>query len=201
MTFQKNQNLHALKLAGALLCLTVMLGGCVDKTPVLPPKITRDLGASEKFVVTLTVGEPGVFDGIEAHANYSISNDECVPLDHSKAIGGVRLVPLEKMDLAVHKLGERKFRVEAIQQPFVPEDYYGRGVCRWAISSISFRVRKSGTFQSAVMGYSEAGDNKMQLFMCFLAPPRSGARCGDPESVGAAIKSKFFPVTIESHKE
>lgn len=193
---------NRLKIASILLCLAGVLSGCVDHTPVSPPKVTRDIDATEKFLVTLTIGEPGVFDHIEAQAAYSIANtSECVPMDHSIALGGVRPVALEKIDLPVTQVGERKFRTEALQHPFLDEDYYALGSCRWVISWISFDIHHLESSQSATLTRDEIKNSKTQHALCFLNPPRSGRPCGSPEYIAENIRHLFFPVTIESHKE
>lgn len=202
MTFPKRQILRELIVTSMLLCLTVVLGGCVDKTPVLPPKVTRDIDATEKFLVTLAIGEPGVFGRVDAYANYSISNrSECVPTDHSIALGGVRPIALEELDLAVTQVGDGKFRAEALRHPFVAEDYYSRGICRWAISSVSFRMHSAGVFQTVTMGPDESKNSERKEALCFLDPPESNDSCRNPESIRPNIRHLFFPVTIEYRKD
>lgn len=201
MTFLKRRILHALKVNSMLLGLAVV-GGCVDKTPVPPPKVTRDTGATERFLLTLTIEEPVVFGPIEAYANYSISNrSECVPMDHSIALGGVRHIALEKIDLAVKQVGEGKFRAEALKHPFLAEDYYALGVCRWVISGVTFRMHHAGVSQTVGMARDDIKSGKTKLALCFLDPPDDLATCGSRESVRQDIRNLFFPVSIESHKD
>ncbi len=131
----------------------------MDRTPVSPPHVTRDTEAKDKFVLTLTVPESRIPERIKAQAAYSIANSNgCVPMDHSRALGGVRPLAMEKLDLVVTIAGKSQFRADAIREPFLAEDYYGLGECRWKISWVADLTTKCNALMQhrtlAVVFYS-----------------------------------------------
>lgn len=188
--------------ASAGFCFCLLLAGCVDRTPVPPPQPTRNPAANEKLAFMLTVPESRIPELVQAQAAYSIANsNECVPMDHSRALGGVRPVALKRIDLEVAVSGKNQFRVDALQNPFLAEDYYGRGKCRWEISWLSFDFYYNNMPQSAVITPDPLNRGETSTVLCFIEPPGRDSTCMDPGAVTRDIRHLFFEATITPIEE
>jgi hypothetical protein len=191
-----------------LLALVMALGGCskhepesppeVMQTPgpVLPPDAKRNPSSVDSIPITFTVetSEQVNVAGMTARASYVISNaGECVPVDYSKALGGRRNRTIKLIDLPITTVETGSFRVNAPTRPFLDEDYYALGTCRWALSIVTFVLGS----QSASITGSEIEDGRSKSALCFLSPP-STTVCRNSDSVDPKYRSLFFPVTIRA---
>lgn len=188
---------YQLKVTGSLV-LAMVLGGCSRHEPVPPPIAKRNIDATEKYALVLTIEEPGYVDGIEARAAYSIANErDCAPKDHSQALGGRWNHSTETLDLAVTRIEVDKFRAETFKHPFLDEDYYAMGTCKWSLSTVTFFFGS----QSVTTTISDIENNEIRSALCLRRPTFSGSQCSDQDAVDPKIRSLYFPVIIETHKE
>ena len=78
-------------------------------------------------------GAPGPFERIDGHADYRVENPACVPLT---AVTGATVVPEERVPISFEPAADGGYRAEILLDRFRDEDYYGQGVCHWALVAV-----------------------------------------------------------------
>lgn len=88
-----------------------------------------------RYEITLKVEDaPGPFDRIEGSVDYAVTNTACVP---ATPITGATLVPEKRVPLVLKKEGDNVYKGELFVDLLQDEDYYGMGVCHWAVVAAS----------------------------------------------------------------
>lgn len=84
-----------------------------------------------RYEITATVhGAPGPFERIDGHVDYEVSNPACVPMT---PVMGATVVPRKRVPVTFARSGDGQFRGEIYMDYLKDEDYFGQGVCHWAV--------------------------------------------------------------------
>lgn len=83
-------------------------------------------------------GAPGPFERIDGHADYRVENPDCVPLT---AVTGATVVPEQRAPVSFEPAADGGYRAEILLDRFRDEDYYGQGVCHWALVAVTADLR------------------------------------------------------------
>jgi hypothetical protein len=126
-----------LGLAAGLFVLAAGPGQAALAQPAIQPKLTLGPKTGREITfsfrgLTEDLGPP------RASLHYSVGNRDCTPMDHQRALGGVRLTQRYRLTAPVQAAGEGRFVVRAWDDALVDEDYFGLGRCRWALESVTF---------------------------------------------------------------
>lgn len=127
------------------LCLTTGLAallsvGCQNKS-VDPPLVRLNQDPAQRVKLLINTGGPDMEKvDYRVHANYQIVTPECVPLDHNKALGGVRPLFFENVNLETTEATPRSIGVELFEDYIVAENYYGLGDCYWEPLTVEVRI-------------------------------------------------------------
>lgn len=79
-------------------------------------------------------GAPGPFERVEGHADYRVENPACVPLT---AVTGATVVPEQRVPVSFEPAAGGGYRAEILLDRFRDEDYYGKGICHWALVGVT----------------------------------------------------------------
>jgi hypothetical protein len=111
-----------------------------DVRPVAHPSPTQ------RYVLTLRFdGVPGEIADLAATADFEVDNRECVPYDFTRAVGGVRLPPRHSAPLALQRVDDHTWTAELFEDALQDEDYYGLGVCHWALNNATVHFHSKAT--------------------------------------------------------
>lgn len=83
-------------------------------------------------------GAPGPFERVDGHADYRVDNPACVPLT---AIAGATVVPEQRVPVSFAPAADGSYHAEVLTDRFRDEDYYGKGVCHWALVAVTADLR------------------------------------------------------------
>lgn len=111
--------------------------------PVSPspnPAAVQDYRLALRFA-----GLPAAPGRIRATADFEVDNLDCVPKDYGKAVGGVRLAPRHSVELALEPMGDGAYAAVLYADALRDEDYYGLGVCRWALRTATVHFHSPAT--------------------------------------------------------
>ena len=128
-----------MKRVGAMACLPLAAGfamisglahsayaAATSSVAVQPnPDTSRRIG-----IIATVEGAPGPFDRVDGHADYRVSNAACTPLT---PVTGATVVPEQRVPVTFERQANGTFRTEVVLNPFRDEDYFGQGVCHWAL--------------------------------------------------------------------
>jgi hypothetical protein len=106
------------------------------------PDIKQNPHPRMRYEITMTIqGAPGPFDSISGFVQYKVSNDRCVPLT---PISGATLPPEKSVPLKLSHVSDNVYKGTLYVDLLQDEDYYGLGVCHWAVvaATASLKVKK-----------------------------------------------------------
>lgn len=90
-------------------------------------------------------GLPAAVTRLSLTANYEVDNLECVPVDYTKAMGGVRLPPEQRIELTLQRIDDNTYAATVHEDAFLDEDYYDLGICHWALGTASVHFHSPST--------------------------------------------------------
>jgi hypothetical protein len=133
----------------SFMCLAPTLSSCAEKqkptrfnadairtnpNPIQVKRLSAQLTGIDASTVSFT-----------ADALYRVQNRACVAVDPHAAIGGLQLLPEHSLALPVSLVRngevEFSFALDALQ----PDDYFGKGVCLWALDGVTLRFTNGTT--------------------------------------------------------
>ena len=90
-------------------------------------------------------GLPGSIAEPTAFALFEVTNRDCVPVDHARAIGGIKLPPQHQLALQLTALGDRSYRTNVFEDALSSSDLFGLGLCHWALQGLTVTFRSTAT--------------------------------------------------------
>lgn len=119
---------HALPLA-FLFSLTTACSSAMDQQP----NIKLNPHPRQRYELIVTVDAPGPWDKASASAAYEVSNVECTP---KNTFEGVHKVPNTVRSFELTRVDDKTYRGYFYRDLLLDEDYFGLGVCHWALQSV-----------------------------------------------------------------
>jgi hypothetical protein len=130
---------NRLRLLAFCLLTAMSTTACDAAQPVPQPEPKRNPAPTEIYEITVTIKDaPGPFDSFEGFTQFDVLNDECVPLDYTAALGGVRNNPTARVPVKYERVGDGVYRATVVADALVDEDYYGLGECHWTLVATNF---------------------------------------------------------------
>ncbi|MDR6935002.1 hypothetical protein [Luteibacter sp. 3190] len=106
------------------------------------PNIHLNPDPSMRYEITYTVDDPSVvFDSVEAIGSYQVTNEACAP---RVPVSGVRKVPNKVIPLTTRPIDRSTYQVTAYPDALLDEDYFGHGVCHWALTATTLVWKRQG---------------------------------------------------------
>jgi len=182
--------------------------GGLSPKPV--PEITPSTNPAptQSYRLTLRFADlPGALSDIAATADFEVENRECVPYDYTRAAGGVRLPPRHSVQLALQRVDERTYTAVLHEDALRDEDYYGLGVCRWALNSATVHFHSATTHfiggiraDKLVAGESQVEHYLARDFAQKPSPMEFVYGEASPDFYQASVGPQFT-LSIDSRKE
>jgi hypothetical protein len=113
----------------------------VMKLPEIEVKQTTSPKKSYALTVNFS-GLPGSISDLVATADYVVDNVECVP---PQKISGARLRPEHSQKLTLQRVDNNRFATMIHADALQDEDYFGLGVCHWALNWATIRFQSQTT--------------------------------------------------------
>ena len=124
-----------------ILSLALITSAC--GSPMKTPDIKQNPHPKMRYEITMTIqNAPGPFDSVSGFVQYKVSNDRCVPLT---PISGATLPPEKSVPLELSHVTDNIYKGSLYVDLLQDEDYYGLGVCHWAVvaATVSLTVKKA----------------------------------------------------------
>jgi hypothetical protein len=130
-----------------ILSLALITSAC--GSPMKTPDIKQNPHPKMRYEITMTIqGAPGPFDSVSGFVQYKVSNGHCVPLT---PISGATLPPESRISIAFTHVSDNLYRGVIYADLMQDADYYGLGVCHWAIVAASADLKiKSAALSPAI---------------------------------------------------
>ena len=106
-----------------------------------------------RYEIIMTIdGAPGPFDSVTAFVQYKVSNDRCVPLT---PISGATLPPERRFPIAFTRVSDTVYKSVIYADLMEDENYYGLGICHWAVVAASADLKINGTSLSPAIFHDD----------------------------------------------
>jgi hypothetical protein len=192
-----------------ILSLALITSAC--GSPMKTPDIKQNPHPKMRYEITMTIqGAPGPFDAISGFVQYKVSNDRCVPLT---PISGATLPPEKSVPLELSHVSDNVYKGTLYVDLLQDEDYYGLGVCHWAVvaATVSLKVKKADfspdLFADGIL--KQASETRYFSKKQFeaadrgeLGPPVvSGVLPADYKNFKPEWQQDMFPVTLSAKED
>ncbi|HEV2681062.1 MAG TPA: hypothetical protein VGV14_11225 [Rhodanobacter sp.] len=180
-------------------------------SPMKTPDIKQNPHPRMRYEITMTIeGAPGPFDSVSGFVQYKVSNDRCVPLT---PISGATLPPEKSVPLELSHVSDSVYKGTIYVDLLQDEDYYGLGVCHWAVvaATASLKVKKvdfsPDLFADSILKQaSETRYFSKKQFEAVgrgeLAPPVvSGVLPAEYRNFKPEWQQDMFPVTLSAKED
>ena len=142
-----------------------VLGGCSNGAknnddPVV--KITEKPQRARMLDLRF-IQQPGPLTNIQATANFVVDNRACVAMDYKRALGGVVLPPEHNVPLSLKKIGPDHYEAIFYEDALRDEDYFGLGMCHWALKFVTVRFQSPSTLFVAGLSDDEIKAEKPEI--------------------------------------
>lgn len=175
--------------------------------PLTDVQVSRQPAPRRGHVLTLRfAGSPAAPEDLGGSADYEVANVDCVAIDYGRAIGGVRLPPRHSVPLAWVRGDDGAYTATLHEDALLDADYYGLGVCRWALRTATVRFRSpvthfiGGIQADAIL----SGKPLTQHFLVRDLEHKPGSMdvvYGEPPDFYLTNAGEQFTLTLSAHKE
>ena len=171
------------------------------------PDIKLNPHPVQRYEITVTTDAPGPFNKMTGGVAYEVSNVDCSPKD---AFTGTRKIPNYALDFPMIKVDDNTYTGHVYLDQMQDEDYFGLGVCHWALTSAGAGFDVHGMTFGVGLNLEEIRDQKSvtRYFrkQTFLDRSLNDANAGNADSWPAdsgdvaAHADAFFPVTVRAQR-
>ena len=157
-------------------------------------KYKRNPAPKQRYDITMTVANaPGPFGSVEGFAQYE-APDCWYTLDR---IAGVPAIPHVTLPVSYTKVDDTTYVGTVYLDVMQDEDYFGRGICKWVLTSARVSLKATGTREEASFtAYVHLDDfaNKKPVVTYFRSEPYpSVPEIEDYSNFGQTDRSQFAP--------
>jgi hypothetical protein len=164
--------------------------------------------ARERYALLLRFADlPGDLEEMRGTLDFEVSNLDCVPIDYERAFGGVKLTPRHNVAVDLRKGDNGQYIGTVHADALLDEDYYGLGVCHWALNSFTVHFRSRTThFVGGIDGKAltaQTTSTEHYLASDFEKKPDAMDVVFGEDSASFYLASAGpqFTLTISTHKE
>lgn len=128
------------------------------------PDIKQNPHPRQRFEVTMTIeGAPADFDAVTGFMQYQVINERSVP--ESDPVNKVRIPPETSPPIHFTRVNGNTYRGEVYLDLIEDEDYFGLGVCHWAMIAAIVRLQVNGvTFSPDISTADVQGRRSMTRY-------------------------------------
>jgi hypothetical protein len=169
------------------------------------PDIKQNPHPKQRYEITVTVAGAGPVESVEGAMQYRVENEECVPV--SDPVNGVRIPPKAHPPIEFKRVSDGVFRGTLYTDLMQDEDYYGLGVCKWAMTGAVPVVTIDGVPLSPAMFPADIHSQQpvTRYFTKDQHPQGNPEEFSDPGAPFSEYieknKDKFFSITLIARKD
>lgn len=175
--------------ASTIISCLIAVSACTKHEPIPRPVTHVNPAPTERFEITVRISDDAeIPEQLFGRSTYGVENPKrCLPLDYTRALGGVRPELYHEQAQTYEKVGARVFRTYVYEDAIINEDYYGMGVCDWGVQVVTAKMMLGHGSPGMSIGREDVIKSRHVVVYC---PDRQGLRLG----VGRGCKSeRRFP--------
>ncbi len=179
-----------------LLCVALITTACTNAMKT--PELKQNPNPKQRYEVTMSIQDaPGPFDSVTGYVLYKVQNDLCVPI--SPGIGA-RMPPYTKEPLQLKRAGDL-YVGEFYADRMLDEDYYGLGLCKWAITVATVQLKaRTNIFDATFYGSPDKIVPEKPLTLYFFSTIYTDPKIENYRDEGGARDPRHqqFSITIST---
>ena len=162
------------------------------------PDIKQNPHPTKRYEITIEIkGAPGPFDSVNGFALFQVDNVECAPVEPS---AGVHLTPQKSVPLALTRVGNT-YKGTFYGDQLLDENYFGLGVCHWALASAGVNLNVQKVVFSAGLVVNEINAQKpLTTYYANASYHDTKDQGGDTGTIGTPYilqhPTEFFSATL-----
>lgn len=134
----------ALLTAGVAVAAGLSAPSSGEAQPAVQPKASKEPDKAHRVEIRFD-GLPGPLAAVSGRTTYKVANLDCIPADHNRAIGGIRLAPEHDIEIDWQRAEDGSQSAIVRERPLLDESYFGLGVCRWELQTITVHFTSART--------------------------------------------------------
>lgn len=152
-----------MKIKSMVLSAAFLICGCSDAAKSKSePNVRLNSNPEKAYILDLKfLNPPGPLKDVEATAHYRVRDYCTPPLPFSGAV----LPPEHTLPLAIKKISNDHYEAAFHQDALRDEDYFGLGVCKWALQNVTVKFKSPSTqfLASLLNTQDQIQSNKAQI--------------------------------------
>jgi hypothetical protein len=149
------------RIAIVMMC-TALLIGCQK---VQPPAIAVNASPLLNYAITVSTRDSSAIQSLAVAEQYDVSNKECIPIDHTIALGGTRPGVLQRFPVVSLRTAKDSFSSVVSVDRIRDQEYYGLGVCHWVLDVVYIDLTSHGRTYSAYIRRDDiSSGNRITLY-------------------------------------
>lgn len=177
--------------------------GCGHVDGVSPPDVRINPAPRElqHFIISVTDRSDAI-EGMWGVSYYNIANDSCVPLDYSKALGGIHPSFTQTHPFMIDSGDVGNYEAKLYRDMYESSDYYGLGVCRWELTGINIYIaRRDGKKQHTSLHEMDLKYGAYSYATCPTgSPAQHTLNCAFSRSHPIDVSGDFYTISITSRR-
>lgn len=144
--------------------VVLMLSAC---GPVPERKPRENPSPSRSLTVDISIPKLPQATEVTAIAGYKVVDDSCLPMDYTKAVGGVKAPSLYWEPIRVKNIGGDAFQITVYEDFYISEPLYTDDKkCDWELSNVSFNLAKDGLRRIAAITDDQIRSGDQKIMYC-----------------------------------
>lgn len=109
------------------------------------PRYRKNPQPKQAYRITMTIeNAPGPFASMRALAHYDVVNTQCLRPPKDNPGGHTSPVPTAPTEVPLERIADNTYTGVVYADQMLDEDYAGRGVCRWRLTSMVVQMKATG---------------------------------------------------------
>lgn len=154
----------------------------------------------QRYEIIATAKAPGPWNSVKGYVSFKVTNPDCVPQD---SFTGARNVPNVNFDFEMTRTGPETWTGHFYRDTLQDEDFFGRGVCKWGLSTVGAEFiahgtsfTSSGLLDTFINHGPKAAYFKKSEFLNSTGNGEGALGFSSDNPLYTANPKAFFPITV-----
>jgi hypothetical protein len=193
-------------LISGVLFMVLALSTSACNSSMKTPDIKHNPHPKMRYEITLAIQDaPGPFESVTGFMQYEVANEECAPKD--TFAGVYRKPPIQHPPIVFTRMSDFVYTGTLYLDLMRDEDYYGLGVCHWAMTAAIVEMKANGAVFSTSTSLNDVTSQKSSteyLWKKAYLDPASRDGSGNSVPLIDAVKqhpASYFSATLTAKED
>ena len=121
--------------------LALVAAVCAGCVPVVPP--SQNSSPKVKIEAEAVISGLNDIDAVTATVQFNVVDEECLPIDYLKGLGGIRVRAHRYESTPVRSVGAGRYKATLYDDFYKTQRlYFWRKSCSWQVEGVTFEIHK-----------------------------------------------------------